>query len=218
MAREVAAVLIAKWKFSRFYEPKWIDSLHTFKDNPSTLGYQVEKICLACIASIGLNYDGKSTKPQAPIWFRGRNLDALLDAISPTDPSGLYLPSHPQFEDIDALILEYNHTAKTLNVIPIQVTINKKHKDSETLFYNKWKKLALKFPGITLTSTFIWITELTKSSKTITEEVRETRTMLQMKKQTHQQVFLAAEDVHKPLAEALERIRDLQKERDLALY
>jgi len=43
------------------------------------------------------------------------------------------------------------------------------------------------------------------------EEVRQTRMTLQMKKRTHQQVYLAAEDVHKPLAEALKRIRDSQK-------
>lgn len=82
----------------------------------------------------------------------------------------------------------------------MQVAINKRHKDSEMLFYNEWNKLVLKFPGITLKSTFIM------------EEVRQSRTTLQMKKQTHQQVYLAAEDVHKPLAEALKRIRDLQKE------
>jgi len=90
-------------------------------------------------------------------------------------------------------------------VIPIQVTINKRHKDTETLFYNKWMKLVLKFPGIKLNSTFIWITELTKSSKTITEKVQQTRTTLQTKKHMHQRVCVAAEDVHKPLAEALKR-------------
>ena len=123
--------------------------------------------------------------PKVPTWFCSNNLDALLAAIPSSDSSGLYLPLNPQFENIDALVLEYNQKANTLNVMPIQVTIGKRHKDSETLFYNKWKKWGLRFPGIMLNSMFIWIVEQMKLSTTIKEDVQKTRTMLQVKMQIH---------------------------------
>jgi len=205
-------VIIAKWKISRFYEPKWIESLRLFKDNPSTLGFQVEKICLACIADIGLNYNGKHMGPKVPTWFRGNKLDDLLNAVPSPDPSGLYLPLNSQFEDLDGLALEYDKKTKTLHIVPIQVAIGKKHKDTEALFYNKWKKWELRFPGIKLYSTFIWIVEVTKSTTTTKGEVRDSRTMKQAKSQDHVQVYLSAEDVHKPLGEALKLLRDLQKQ------
>jgi hypothetical protein len=203
-------VIIAKWKISRFYEPKWIDSLLIFKDNPSTLGFQVEKVCLGCIVDIGLNYAGKHMGPKVPTWFRGNKLDDLFNAIPSSDPSGLYLPLNPQFEDLDALALEYDKKTNTLHVIPIQVMISKRHKDSEALFYHKWKKWESRFPGIKLCSTFIWIVEDTKSTTAIKGEVGNTRTTKQTKSRDHVQVYLSAEDVHKPLGEALKRIRDLQ--------
>src|SRR5260370_40162565 len=84
----------------------------------------------------------------------------------------------------------------TLHVIPIKVMISKKHKDSEALFYNKWES---RFPGIKLYSTFIWIVEVTKSTK---GEVRDTRTTKQVESRDHVQVYLSAEDVQKPLVEA----------------
>jgi hypothetical protein len=144
--------------------------------------------------------------PEVPTWFRGNKLDDLLNAIPPSDPSELYLPLNPQFEDFDAIALEYDKKTNTLHVIPIQVTISKRHKDSEALFYHKWKKWESRFPGIKLHSTFIWIVEDTKSTTTIKGEVRNTRQRSRLSCET----MFSAEDVHKPLGEALKRIRDLQ--------
>ena len=69
------------------------------------------------------------------------NFNSLLDVI-PSNPqpgfSQLYLPENSRFEDIDALFIEYNHQLNMVHVVPMQVTINVCHKDSEALFYNKW--------------------------------------------------------------------------------
>jgi hypothetical protein len=107
----------------------------------------VELICLACIADMGLNYGDVHIKSKVPVNFVG-NLDSLLDIIPSDPPLGffqLYLPENSRFEDIDGVYIEYDHQLNTVHVVPMQVTINARHKDSETLFYNKWAKWKSKF-------------------------------------------------------------------------
>jgi len=161
LARDAAATVIAQKKHSKLYDPVWISNLHLYKDRPSALGFLVELTCLSCIADFGLNFGDIHLKSTAPIIFYG-NLEDLRNQIPSNlsmDFSAFYIPHNPQFEDIDALYFQYKHQSNVATVIPIQVTISKRHTDSEWFFYKSWDSWKTRFHNYTLTTTFVWIVE-----------------------------------------------------------
>ena len=210
LARDAATSVIAQRKRGKFYEAAWINNtLRFYKNNPSALGIHVELICLACIADMGLDYGDIHIKPKIPTNFVG-NLINLLDII-PSDPqqgfSQLYLPENPRFEDLDAVYIEYDDKSDTVHVVPMQVTINARHKDSEAFFYNKWDKWKSKFSEHELTSTFGWIVETGMDWSHMIEETRKTRQTTHVIQPAHKQAFIPLEKVHEPLAKELARVR-----------
>jgi hypothetical protein len=199
LAREAAKKVIAQRKHGIFYEYKWISTLRFYKNNPSALGIQVELICLSCIADMGLNFGDIHIKSQIPVKFAG-NLDSLLDMIPSKLRRGfsqLYLLENPRFEDIGALHVEYDHQSNMVHVVPMRVTINSRHKDSEALFYNKWSKWESKFSEYKLTSTFAWIVETEILWQKITTQT----------KPKHMQAVIPLVNVHEALAKELAWIR-----------
>jgi len=207
IARQVAAKLVAQKTIGKFYQYEWISTLHLYKDNPSALGFQVELICLSFIADVGIDYGGVTIRPMTPTWFPG-DLDDLLEIIpiAIESFSRLYFPLKYQFQDIDAAYVEYDADSNTLTVIPIQVTISKRHKDSEAPFYHKWSKWVKKFSHYNLTTTFLWIIENDLSWRTIKEQNMKTRNTLYEMPQ-HKQASITALKLHEPLGKELVRIR-----------
>ena len=158
---------------------------------------------------MGVNHGDIHIKSKIPVRFVG-NLDSLLDIIPSDPPPGffqLYVPENPRFEDIDGVYVEYNHKSDTVHVIPMQVTINARHKDSETLFYNKWAKWKSKFFKHKLTSTFAWIVETEIFWEEVKQTTRETRQVTQVITPNHMSASIPLVKVHLPLANELARIR-----------
>ena len=169
----------------------------------------MELICLACITDMGLNYGGVHIEPKVPVIFMN-NLDSLLDIIPSTpqrDFCQLYLPMNSRFEDIDAAYIEYDHRSNTVHVVPMQITINGRHKDSEALFYNKWAKWKSKFSQYKLISTFAWIVATEIYWAKIVERTRQTRQTTEVITPEHMLAVIPLVNVHEPLAKELERVR-----------
>jgi hypothetical protein len=143
-------------------KPACYSSIDTFKNNPSVLGYIVEQICLSTISSKGLIVAEKHYMPQTTEIFQGSSL-SFGNTLNTSEPTcALFIPLLYNFPSIDALILDVtmNREGKAAHLIPIQVTIAKKHKDSLWDFRKSFGDLKKQLSGYAeIKATFVWIVE-----------------------------------------------------------
>lgn len=196
----------------KFLTDTWLSSLDAFEDNPVVVGFIVEQTCLSVISSIGFDFGDLHWNSVKSKIFSGDILDAIPLATSET----LYIPDRWNFKDIDALYLSINNEQKTAFIVPIQISINLFHKDSETRFYAGWQSWVKRFEGYALSSTFVWIVEHERSWKIVEEQLRPLRSGVQLIAPHYKQMHVAAGDLYKLLGERLEaRYRRLQNSKSL---
>ena len=70
----------------------------------------------------------------------------------------LYVPKVYNFSAIDAILLRLNNVDKKAELIPIQITIQKAHRKSETQFFNNWSFWQDYLDDYDVSVTFLWIT------------------------------------------------------------
>jgi len=93
--------------------------------------------------------------------FIGDNILAL-----PTKTSTTFLvPANANLKNIDAVYVKVDEKKETVLVVPFQIAINKKFKDSEILFYSEWSRWQTFYKGYTLSSTFMRMKILGRSSR-----------------------------------------------------
>ena len=206
LARDAAALVLRQAKPSKFLDNQWLRSFSLFKGNPSVLGSMVEQSCLSAISSFGFNQGTVHWKPTPSTLFEGD----LIHRLPPrgNDCSIFFVPDDPYYKDIDALYLRVNHKpTKTVLVVPIQITIAKRHKDSEMLFYLNWARWQAFYDSYAMTTTFVWIVEDQQSWEEVMAKFRKTRSTLHMIMPQHQQAYVPVQEVYCPLGETLARIR-----------
>jgi hypothetical protein len=175
----------------------------------------VEQTCLSAMSSIGFNYGDLHWNSVKSEIISGGILDAL-DEISLATSETLYIPDRWNYKDIDALYLSVDKRKKTALIVPIQISINPSHKDSETLFYADWARWKNCFQGYTLSSTFVWIVEHKRSRNIVEEQLRSLRGGAQVIAPQHKQMHVPVSDVYKRLGEQLQaRPSRLQKSESL---
>jgi len=121
--------------------------------------------------------------------------------------STLFIPDNSRSKDIDALYLKVNDRIKSAWVVPIQITINSKHKDSEAGFYTRWDQWEAHFEGYQLSTVFVWIVEDQNSWEEMEAQYLETRNRLRIVMPAHKHVAMPIMDVYKPLGEMVARCR-----------
>jgi hypothetical protein len=131
--RVAAAIVIHQRSPGLLCGSTWLLSLHTFKDNPSVIGFLVEQACLSAISRTGFHYGGIDWKSFPATIFQ----DDLIQAIPSVDCEIFFIPENSFFKDISALYLKVNVEEQTALVVPIQITAAKTHKDSEAAFYSQ---------------------------------------------------------------------------------
>lgn len=171
LARGGGAITIRKVKPDKFLTHIWLNSLDAFEDNPVVVRFIVEQTCLSAISSHGFNVRDLHWNPLKPKIFSGD----ILRAISLETSETLYIPDQWNYKDIDALYLYIDEKRKTVLIVPIQISINPFHKDSEACFYAGWQQWVKHFGDYTLSSTFVWIVEHDRSWKIIDEHLRALR-------------------------------------------
>jgi hypothetical protein len=213
LAREGGAITVRKAKPVQFLDDEiWSNSLDLFEDNPVVVGFIVEQTCLSVLSSIGFNHGDLHWNSVKSKIFSGGILYAISLAASET----LYIPDRWDYKDIDALYVSVDRRKKTVLIVPIQITINPFHKDSEALFYADWEQWVKRFEGYTLSSTFVWIVEHNPSWKIVEEQLRSLRGGTQLITPQHKQMYVTAGDLYEPLGERLEaRYRRLQNSKSL---
>ena len=131
----MAEFLFERPKMNIFTDIKWINSMKMFKNNPSVLGFFMEKACIASISRDGLMVDNSSFKPDRTEFFSSED-----DIFMREKKCIFFIPKSWNNKAIDGLLLAHKKERKNSNasvhIIPIQVTITEpsKHSDSEKKF------------------------------------------------------------------------------------
>lgn len=135
----IADYLFEKGRLEVFATSSWIQCIREFRNNPSVMGFMVEKACLSSIFRNGFMADAINFKVDNYKFFTS------IEEINFSMNEGLctfYLPRLWNQKSIDGLITLYKMKNKkekveedTLYIAPIQITLDKEtHSDSEASF------------------------------------------------------------------------------------
>ena len=141
-----------------FLTDEWREGLRRWKDNPQVLGFYVEHLCLSSIGQKGLSICGFKLGPMEIVLF-----DDEFPVYDTTKPLVLYIPTRSTFKAIDGLVLNCEETRAHL--VPIQITINKRHLDFEGGFFSNWNRWNKGLEKHEVKATFLWICEEVSYSK-----------------------------------------------------
>lgn len=162
LAREAFASFLRQYDNSIFMHREWRPTLLLFKNNKSVVGFLVEQVCLGSIAEKGLS-DPFVRKPSNVSMFEKRpSLSREMETSCI-----FYIPEKFNYKAIDGILLEINNEAKEAHLVPIQVTISKNHKDSETAFFQDWSYWRDALEGYDIRVSFVWIVMEGKPDKVV---------------------------------------------------
>jgi len=202
LAREAGAVIVRQSDPDPFLHELWLNSLNAFEGNPCVVGFIVEQTCLSAISSLGFGHGDFHWKPAQIRIFEGN----ILESINLEDSSTLFIPQGWNYKDIDAIYVRVNKSEMTAEVVPIQVTMNDRHGDSEMRFFARWSNWESFFVGYKLTSTFVWIVRDRRSRENIEEHLRSLRSGERVVAPKHMRVYITAREVFEPLGQRLETL------------
>lgn len=200
VAREAGALIIRKVKPDRFLTDIWLNSLDAFEGNPIVVGFITEQACLSAISTYGFAHRGLDWGNTPTTIFSGN----LFETLPKESSKRFYVPTKWNYEHIDALYLDVDSAAKTVLVVPFQITLNKKHKDSEALFYAGWAQWQSFYDGYTLSSTFVWVVQHERSWKMVEETLKTLRSGSKLIAPSHKQIHIAVSELHAPLGRRLD--------------
>lgn len=201
LARDAMAIILREKGEDIFLKPEWFKALADWKSNPSVLGFYVEGMCLSSISQKGLNA-GLNLGNMKVIMFQGK-----YPIYSTTCNLVLYIPSVFNFKAIDGLILQLDIKAKSVHLIPIQITIAKNHSKSEKKFFENWNTWIEDFVDYNIQTTFLWIMEEQRGWAIVKQEVREMRNGDKLLNPAFTRVQIAVEDVNVDIGKALKKAR-----------
>ncbi|CAG8622720.1 10701_t:CDS:2 [Funneliformis caledonium] len=194
----IAEFLYERSRMNVFTDVKWINSMKMFKDNPSVLGFFMEKACIASISKYGLMVDKSSFKPDRTEFFSS-------EIAVREKTCTFFIPYIWNHDAIDGLLLLHKKEKKSIDsvhVIPIQVTITKpsKHSDSEQKFFDgAWKKLKLANYGENVKVSFVWITCRSEDSRTIEQNFKKLREQIIEVNPSYNREVIAFRNVNKDI-------------------
>ena len=183
---------------SVFLGPEWYPALESFKNNPSVIGFTVEQMIISRLASSGLNWGDAAIPPAPQTLFPGN-----LTPLSIDKRSTYYVPLQFNFKAIDALYVEVNEGKKTAKIVAIQITVAKRHTDSEAKFFADWEAWTKSLGGFTITSTFLWIVESTRGKVEVEAKLKELRQRRILVMPEHATYWVMINQVDKRLADTL---------------
>ena len=164
MACQTLMLVYHRHQFSKIQFDEWFKVICRSR-NPIIQGFLMEQLCLVIITHDGLHTIAPTSIEALP---GSMETEFFLDEpnwgglINSTDHTGhLYLPEMFNYPNVDGAILCItNRPQKKAHLYPIQITLAKGHKDSETCFYEgqwpNWVK-RLTDDGWVVESTFVWI-------------------------------------------------------------
>ena len=133
----------------------WLQYLPSVIHNPSVTGFLIEHACLSFIVLNGLNINMGISGGMFPQTFPGKYPD-----YNRTKELVIYCPTNFNFPAIDALIvrLDLTESKKKAWLFPVQVTIAKRHSDSELEFFAHWAEWCDRLSDFETEVHFLWVT------------------------------------------------------------
>lgn len=146
-----------------------IEAMRLLINNPSVVGYFLENAILRSIVTTGIPCLG-IFGPMPQFVFEG------FLSYDLTHERALYSPKSFNFPSIDAILLRLSPADKKAELMPMQITIQKSHRNSEGQFFKNWDFWIRYLHGYELSVTFLWITGDGTFKKTSTKgKLRKTR-------------------------------------------
>jgi len=205
LAQETMARVLRDIGEDIFLDSEWLNSMITFRNNPSVLGFIVEQACLSSISQKGLKVGGLGFDNIPTIMFQKEPTYKTSEQIA------IYVPIAFNFKAIDGLILSLDTSPSEgikgkARLIPIQITIASSHSDSATTFFNKWKNWIKGLEEYDVEATFLWITEGTRATIEVEKNEMELR-KVQKSRPSYTLVNVTIEDVNKDIGRKLKIAR-----------
>lgn len=199
LAWQTLLLIYREWRFSTIRDDSWYRAISS--SNPTVRGYLAEQICLATIARQGLNTVSDLGYGMGVEYFT--SIPSWSNLIESRDSTRLYLPNTFKYPAIDAAILQ-RHTEKKARLFLIQLTLAKKHKDFESLFYQtKWGAWARGLNSFEVETTFVWIDNHRPRQSTGQMEERSLRARNVMLNSPYSSIHVGVADVDQRLFNVL---------------
>jgi hypothetical protein len=174
LSRKAVGTMLLASSNLRFTDKDFLKSLPEYIKNPSVTGFMIEQAVLSSNALNGLNISPETNRSMVVRLFKGQTANLDPDTEDPV----LYLPHAFNFKGIDGLIVRRELQPKPglnkrrLLVLPLQITVARKHKDSYETFFNDWNTWIAGLGGIDVWPQFIWITENGADNKNHTKDTQ----------------------------------------------
>lgn len=206
LAREAAATILRQGKPGMLCSDEWFIALNESRNNPCVIGFLVEQACLSHISQTGFHHGDLHWNTFPATVFYG---DMIRQIPYDWEGEKLFIPGVYYFRNIDALYLKVDDTKKTALVVPIQITVSNKHKDSETSFFSEWHRWEKRFMGYQLSSTFVWVVRDGQPSswRKVDAEFRDTRNGTKQVSPKHMQAHITISDLYPRLGLVLSSIQ-----------
>src|SRR5271170_1938545 len=144
--------------------------MNDFITNPSVIGFFIEQATLSSIASRGLEISEQISRRMETVMFSGRF--PLFSNRTEGDPV-LYCPLDFNFRAIDGIIVRF--AGRKCFMFPIQITVAKRHSNSEEGFFSEWETWTKDLNGLEIEPVFVWITKKDSEVDTVDAKYLSTR-------------------------------------------
>ena len=186
---------------SIFLGSDWYNTLEAFKNNPSVIGFTVEQIVISKIASAGLHSGNVQLPPAKNFPF-----DDNFVRLSKDRPPTYYVPLRFNQKTIDALFVSVDQKKKTAYLVPIQITVAKQHKDSESAFFADLPIWLLGLEDFKVKVTFVWIHDGERGRAQVKEKLKALRSRTVLINPDYEVLWVDIAQVDVELANTLARI------------
>jgi hypothetical protein len=207
IAREAVACVLWGYGDNSFGVTQKLTSLEQYIDNESVIGFFLECAILQTIQSNGLKVDGLSNA-MPMITYRG------FPTFDTNRSLALYVPCSYNFRGIDGIILRMDREKRRAYLFPLQVTVAKRHGDSEQSFFNDWDRWVRGFEGFEVEVIFLWITAKDPSVEDKDEAYRSHRSGKVLKNPAFCSRNISFEDVNKTVWDRYAKALKEKKNRD----
>jgi hypothetical protein len=195
-------VLRERSEDSAFLGEEWHRALEAFKNNRSVVGFMVEQMIISRLASSGVNAGHLAIKAASIITFQGTSTRLLNK-----DGRVYHVPLKFNLKAVDAIYVSVNAKQKTALVVPIQITVAKKHGDSVGAFFEDWATWSQALANYNITVRFMWIHDSERGLREVEAKTIKLKGRDVSSWPRHDVVFVSVEQVDKDLAMTLEKIR-----------
>jgi hypothetical protein len=188
----------------QFCQDEWYATVRS-SGNPVVQGFVAEDICLAAIGKDGLMVVNEQLGPMSRATFTIKpQWDLCFRSSAHT--RYLFVPSVYNFRAVDGVILLLDRANQMAHMLPIQITLSMRQRDSDEVFYTTmWSDwvTGLTEAGLVVQSTFIYIDRKQPTAEVVPEVVKVLRNATKVVHPEYRRIHVGIEQVDRRLASAL---------------